>query len=180
MSSRKLNKLSSANAVPDIVHGYISVQKFKRNQPEQYKKRHKTTKLRRHKDLVQHVAVHILKMKTEVLKDIKIQDISKLFNVHPSLLSRKFKQEKEYTLCEFIQRVKIQRAVLLLQQDVIENNTVAKARQNGLKIDNLSTYLGFSSTEYFIRCFKKRIGVPPNTYRKCFKMQVSGNYADPI
>jgi AraC-like DNA-binding protein len=106
------------------------------------------------KDIVDFVARYILGLRVEELREIKIKDICRTFEINASFLSRKFKARNNCTLCEFIQMEKIQRAVILLHQ--VES----------LSIGELSERLGYSSTEYFIRSFKKKMGVPPNTYRK--------------
>lgn len=107
------------------------------------------------RDIVDLIARYILELQLDDLRVIKIKDIAGKFNINPSFLSRKFKARHNYTLCAFIQMEKIQRAVTLLQQ------------VKSLRIDELSERLGYSSTEYFIRSFKKKMGVPPNIYRKC-------------
>ena len=111
------------------------------------------------KDIVDLVAQYILGLQLGDLRVIKIKDISRKFGINPSYLSRKFKSRKACTLCEFIQMEKMQRAAAMLQE------------MESLSINELSDCLGFSSTEYFIRSFKKRMGVPPNTYRKLRKTQ---------
>ena len=106
------------------------------------------------KDIVPQVIHFISTIETEELRSLKIFELSRRFNINASFLSRTFKARRKCTLCEFIQREKIRRAVVLLQ------------REESWPIKKLAVYLGFSSTEYFIRTFKKRIGVPPHRYRQ--------------
>ena len=118
------------------------------------------------KEMVDRVAEFILDLKNETLARIRIKDICKKFQLNASFLSRKFKQERETCLCEFIQQVKIQRAILLLQQDQVQRVVGMNGVRGKLSINLLAQHLGYSSTEYFIRCFKKRMGVSPHKYRR--------------
>ncbi|MCP5054944.1 MAG: helix-turn-helix transcriptional regulator [bacterium] len=126
---------------------------------------------KREKSISDRIAEHILGLETNTLRVIKIKDICKEFKINPSFLSRKFKKEKKYTLCDFIQQVKIQRAATLLQEDYKRGKKEGGTARKSLSIEALSSQLGYSSTEYFIRCFKKRMGVPPNTFRKCLNLR---------
>jgi len=121
------------------------------------------------KNIAHQVAVYILELDNKKLRKIRIKDISRNFHINASFLSRKFKEDKECTLCEFIQKVKIQRAVFLLQQLRQCKNRQGTEIFKPLTVNVISDTLGFSSTEYFIRCFKKRMGVSPNQYRKYFQ-----------
>jgi AraC-like DNA-binding protein len=139
----------------NFVAGYISQRRISVSNIKNGKNGEKD----KDKDIVDLVARYILGLQLEDLRVIKIKDISRTFDINASFLSRKFKSRKNCTLCEFIQMEKMQRAAALLQE------------MASLRINDLSDYLGFSSTEYFIRSFKKKMGVPPNTYRKLRKMK---------
>lgn len=71
-------------------------------------------------------------------------------------LSRSFKSDRGYTLKEFLVRGKIARSQFLLL-----NN-----RQ--LKVKDVAVLLHFCSTDYFIKVFKKYIGIPPGKYREIY------------
>ncbi len=166
----------SAKNIPKVVYGKIDIRQYETNLPEKKcgesseVSEYKGTKMEslvRRDCLVNQVALLVLGMKNERLRDIKIKDLCRELRINASFLSRKFHENRQYTLCEFIQQVKIQRAVLLLRQDIGLGNGVEMAQGKSLSINAISEHLGFSSTEYFIRCFKKRMGVPPHVYRKC-------------
>lgn len=67
-------------------------------------------------------------------------------------LFRKFKKEVGLTPIEFINRERIRRAAEMLLQ-------------TPLTIVDIGYQVGFNSIGYFIRLFKKYMGVTPNRYR---------------
>lgn len=143
--------------VQQVPHGYINVRKYL---PKESRPGIKPG------EMVNRVAEYVLELDNEKLARIRIKDICKTFRLNASFLSRKFKHERKTVLCEFIQQVKIQRAILLLQQDQVRQKILCDQKLKKLSINLLAAHLGYSSTEYFIRCFKKRTGVSPHKYRK--------------
>ncbi|CAM4358591.1 two-component system response regulator YesN [Paenibacillus endophyticus] len=86
-------------------------------------------------------------------EDITLQDISEKFFLSREYISRKFKQETNGNLSDFIAEVRIKRAKELLA--------------NGqLKISQVAELVGFQDEKYFSRVFKKRTNCSPNDYRK--------------
>lgn len=71
-------------------------------------------------------------------------------------LSRSFKGDRGYTLKEFLVRGKVARSQFLLL-----NN-------RELKVKDVAELLRFCSTDYFIKVFKKYIGIPPGKYREIY------------
>jgi len=71
-------------------------------------------------------------------------------------LSRSFRNDRGYTLKEFLVRGKIARS-----QFILLNN-------RELKVKDVSSLLHFCSTDYFIKVFKKYIGIPPGKYREIY------------
>ena len=71
-------------------------------------------------------------------------------------LSRSFKGDRGYTLKEFLVRGKVARSQFLLL-----NN-------RELKVKDVAELLRFCSTDYFIKVFKKYIGIPPGKYREVY------------
>ena len=146
-----------------LIAGYLGGEDFitsKSSKSKTVKNKNKGNGKNGETDIVDFIARYILGLQVEELRIIKIKDISRKFEINASFLSRKFKARNNCTLCEFIQMEKIQRAIILLHQ--VES----------LRINDLSEHLGYSSPEYFIRSFKKKMGVPPNTYRK-LRMQMA-------
>lgn len=86
-------------------------------------------------------------------EEITLQDISERFYLSREYISRKFKQETNGNLSDFIAEVRIKRAKELLA--------------NGqLKIAQVAELVGFQDEKYFSRVFKKRTNCSPNDYRK--------------
>jgi len=117
----------------------------------------KTPKISRQeevKNIVEQASLYVLGLSIKELSVARVRDVAEHFDINASFLSRKFKNHYRCNLCEFIQGEKIRRAILILQ------------REKKLSINRLSRRLGFSSTEYFIRVFKKNVGITPHKYRK--------------
>jgi len=71
-------------------------------------------------------------------------------------LSRSFRSDRGYTLKEFLVRGKIARSQFIL------------LNSRELKVKDVSALLHFCSTDYFIKVFKKYIGIPPGKYREIY------------
>ena len=84
--------------------------------------------------------------------DLSVETMAKDLYVNRTYLSTKFKKETGYTLTEYIQMQRIDKAKeLLLQTD--------------RSILEIATYLGFSSQGYFQNVFKKQTGLTPKEFR---------------
>ena len=66
-------------------------------------------------------------------------------------LARKIKALTNLTVNEFIRKLRLQRASLLLKKDKIP-------------ISEVSFLTGFSDPAYFSRCFQKEFGLSPSQY----------------
>jgi two-component system response regulator YesN len=100
------------------------------------------------------VARFVMTCNNEVLKKITVSSIASRFQVDRSHLAREFKSDKNFTLCQFIQKEKMVRAAILLRE------------ATDLTVARLSENLGFCSAEYFREVFKKYFGVAPSKYRE--------------
>jgi AraC-like DNA-binding protein len=117
----------------------------------------KTQKISRQEEIkriVEQASLYVLGLSIKEISVVKVRDVAEHFDINASFLSRKFKRHYHCNLCEFIQGEKIRRAIMILQ------------REKEISINRLSRKLGFSSTEYFIRVFKKNVGITPHKYRK--------------
>ncbi|WP_224995935.1 helix-turn-helix domain-containing protein [Cesiribacter sp. SM1] len=70
-----------------------------------------------------------------------------------SNLLRKVKQSTNLSVSQFIRQVRLQKAMILLQQ-------------NSLNVSEVSYQVGFSSTSYFIKCFREHYGYSPGEVGK--------------
>ena len=87
---------------------------------------------------------------------IKIEDTAEYLQINPAYLSRAFKTETGITFTDYINRKKIEEAAGLLQY----------SQYTDLEISNLFC---FSSQSYFIKIFKKYMGMTPNKYKKKYR-----------
>ncbi|WP_223589376.1 response regulator transcription factor [Neobacillus bataviensis] len=88
-------------------------------------------------------------------QDVKLQEISDHFYISREYISRKFKQEFNVNISDYIVRIRMERAKALL-----------KNRQ--LKIYEIAGMIGYQDDKYFRKVFKKVEGVTPNEYRESF------------
>ncbi len=109
--------------------------------------------LKKSDKLSDRVVEFVLNCSLDDFQNLTVTKIATTFHVNRCYLSRKFKSDKEFTLCEFLMREKLSRAILLL-----------RGNQN-ISIQDLSAKMGFSNSNYFIQIFKNFYGAPPGRYR---------------
>jgi len=83
---------------------------------------------------------------------ISLRDISEQLHLNPSYLSRHFKKKMHMGLTSYINKLKTEQASLLL-------------RFTNSKVNNIAERVGFMDVKYFLRVFKKVVGVSPSGYR---------------
>ena len=88
-------------------------------------------------------------------EDLTVQSLADYAEVSADYLSRQFRQMIGVPLHDYIQRYRISRALVHLQQ--------------GDSVGDISEKCGFSSLAYFSRVFKKEMGVPPTLYLQQMK-----------
>ncbi len=82
-----------------------------------------------------------------------VTELSEALNMSRSNLLRKIKQETGESVSVFIRNVRLQNAMLLLQQEE-------------LTVSEISYRVGFSSTSYFTKCFRELYGKTPGDFTK--------------
>ncbi|MBM7568812.1 response regulator [Paenibacillus sacheonensis] len=97
------------------------------------------------KEIVKHI-------QEQYRTDISIQSISKRFFMNANYLSQLFKREMKVTFTDYLTKVRIQQAKVLL-------------RDSGLSIGEVAEHVGFRDYFYFIRTFKKHARLTPRQYR---------------
>ena len=85
-------------------------------------------------------------------EDIKIKQLADEVFVNPSYLSGLFHKETGITISEWIQRKRVEEASHL----VLHGNE---------DFSEIATFYHFCSQSYFVKCFKKFMGVTPGEYR---------------
>ncbi|NEW08279.1 response regulator [Paenibacillus sp. SYP-B3998] len=89
-------------------------------------------------------------------EDITLQDISSRFFLSREYISRKFKQEFEVNLSDYLGQIRMDKAKTLL-------------RNPHLRISQVAEMVGYQDEKYFSKVFKKQEGLSPNEYRKSSK-----------
>ena len=90
---------------------------------------------------------------TNLTENLSLNTLASELNVNPSYLSTLFRKETGSTLTEYVNRKRIDRALLLLNTTNMQIQTVAQ-------------YCGISDVNYFTKLFKKLIGKTPKEYRE--------------
>ncbi|WP_068773647.1 response regulator [Paenibacillus sp. FJAT-26967] len=86
-------------------------------------------------------------------EQIPLEKLSETFHLSPSHISRSFKTEFGETLTDYVTRLRINKAKLLLADPELKITSIAEA-------------VGYQDEKYFSRAFKKLEGVSPNMFRK--------------
>lgn len=94
-------------------------------------------------------------LKNHYEEDITLQDIAERFFLNKEYISRKFKQEFNETLTDYLTSIRMDRA-----KELLENPS--------LKIYEIAFKIGYQNEKYFSKVFKKVMGVTPNEYRNTF------------
>lgn len=94
--------------------------------------------------LVQYLNEH---MDEDVAHDV----LAAKYRMHPGYLSRLFKQEMGETLSEYLLRIRIEKAAMLL-------------KSGRYKIGQIASMVGYSASSYFSIMFKKYTGYSPREY----------------
>ncbi|EKN69748.1 two-component response regulator [Neobacillus bataviensis LMG 21833] len=85
-------------------------------------------------------------------RDVKLQEISNHFYISREYISRKFKQEFNINISDYIVNIRMERAKTLL-------------KNSEMKIYDIANMIGYQDDKYFRKVFKKVVGVTPNEYR---------------
>ncbi len=111
------------------------------------------------KELIEHVDHYVQKHFSE---DITVASVADKFGLVPPYLSRLFKEYSGYTLSQYIQKIRIDRAKKLLE---MEGEILAK---------DVAEIVGYPNPLYFSKIFKKKVGMYPSDYRKQMKAKSEG------
>lgn len=90
--------------------------------------------------------------------DVSLEDLANVFHYSPKYMGRIFKQRAGLTIREYCNRAKISQAKLLLTE-------------TDLSVQDITLQIGFNSTAYFDRVFRKITGQSPQAYRSAAKKQ---------
>ncbi len=82
-----------------------------------------------------------------------VSELAEEINMSRSNLLRKIKKHTNLSVSQFISQVRLKRAMEIL-------------KQSSLTVSEVSYQVGFSSTSYFIKCFREYYGYPPGEVGK--------------
>ena len=99
--------------------------------------------------LVQHV---ILRIESDLTADLSLRAHAQQFSVNASYLSALFKKETGSTLTDYVNRMRIDHAIFLLNVTDMQVQTIAQ-------------YCGIPDVNYFTKLFKRTVGKTPKEYR---------------
>ena len=89
----------------------------------------------------------------DLTTDLSLGALSRRLNVNSSYLSGLFRRELDCTLTDFVSRKRIEHAVFLLNATTLQVQTIAAE-------------CGIQDANYFIKLFKRHVGMTPQAYRK--------------
>ncbi|KUP21950.1 hypothetical protein AWJ19_05920 [Paenibacillus sp. DMB5] len=87
-------------------------------------------------------------------RQLTLTEVAREFHFNPSYLSNYFTLHNKEGFNEYLNRVRIGKACLLLKENP------------GLSISEISSLVGYSDHSYFTRVFRKLMNVSPSQYRK--------------
>lgn len=85
--------------------------------------------------------------------DLSVASIAERLNLHPSYVSRIFKEEQGINLLEYINRYRVEQAGRLLQE-------------TDMAISEIAAHCGYTSDASFIRVFRQYRGITPGKFRE--------------
>lgn len=86
--------------------------------------------------------------------ELSLENVSKYVNLSGSWLSTKFKDEVGIGVSDYINNIRIQKAMQLFDEE------------KDYMVYEIAEEVGFSSSQYFSKMFKQFTGVTPNQYRR--------------
>ncbi|KAB8130111.1 AraC family transcriptional regulator [Gracilibacillus oryzae] len=87
---------------------------------------------------------------------LRVEDLASMSHLHPSYLHRLFKASLNMTINQYITKVRLDKAKMLLIHTEIP-------------VTEISNYVGVNTSQYFSSLFKKDAGLSPSAYREHFR-----------
>ena len=139
---------ATENAEGFLVTGYVYrllaflLQNHPKEQMQISSKKEETTKT-----ISRYLAIHYND------PSLSIQSVAERFGFSPSYLTRLFKEQIGITPIQFVDDVRMKKAIELLNHRTLTINQIAEA-------------VGYSNQFYFARRFKRYFGMPPTLYKQ--------------
>lgn len=132
--------------------GTFSFEKFTKEKSEEFKELVKTlsnSKYQKEKNSMQRIEEYL---QLHYKEDITLQEIADRFFLSREYISRKFKQDYQSTITDYLTNIRMEKAKKLLENPY-------------LKIYEVAYGVGYQNEKYFSKVFKKHQGFTPNEYR---------------
>lgn len=100
----------------------------------------------------EYVDIAIEYMNKNYSSPIKVQDIARFINIHPTYLQKLFKKEMKCTIVSYLNTIRI-------------NYSKQYLLNSKYLITEIPYYVGINSAQYFINLFKKETGMTPLQFR---------------
>ena len=91
--------------------------------------------------------------------DIQVKEIAAAVSLHPGYLHRIFKAGMGCTMMDYLMRLRMEKARMLLEQ-------------TDIPVIDICSYVGVNSRQYFSTLFKRYTGVTPKAYRQSVMKEV--------
>lgn len=115
-----------------------------------------TDAVRRHRLDIGNYSVPIRKAMEYLLlnytQEIKLSDLAQMANLSVSFFSKQFKKETGKTVFRYIAHLRCERAAELL-------------RAGNWSVQDISAFVGYLDSNYFVKVFRKEHGMTPSEYR---------------
>jgi two-component system response regulator YesN len=109
----------------------------------------KRRSLQKNKNVIEEIEQYL---QSNFDRDVKLQEIADRFYLSREYISRKFKQEFNENISDYLVKIRMAKAKSLL-------------KNSQLKIYEIANMIGYQDDKYFRKVFKKIEGVTPNEYR---------------
>lgn len=121
----------------------------KRREIALFLKKVKRKALRKNSSIIYDIEKHL---QANIDRDVKLQELSDHFYISREYISRKFKQEFNVSISDYVLKIRMDKAKFLL-------------KNSQLKIYDIAGMIGYQDDKYFRKVFKKVVGITPNEYR---------------
>jgi two-component system, response regulator YesN len=106
------------------------------------------------KEVYDQVVRYVMSITDREFADISVTTLANSLDMNRYKLSRQFKKQTDMTVEEFLFKEKMARAAFLLKT------------ANDITVKEVSERIGFCTSDYFIRKFKKFFGLAPGKYKE--------------
>jgi two-component system, response regulator YesN len=132
--------------------GTFSFKKFKEEKRKEFQDLIKTLMSMKYQK--EKSSIHLIEayLRQNYQEDIHLQKIADRFFLSKEYISRKFKQEYNETITDYLTKIRMEKA-----KELLENPH--------LKIYEIAYNVGYQNEKYFSKVFKKIVGLTPNEYR---------------